>query len=75
MLNKVKVVLLLSLLIVANMSYAQGQKWKYLTKTINILTDEVMTQQLSRIGAQGWELVGCSGTTQAKLVCVFKKKA
>jgi hypothetical protein len=63
-------VLLLSACLSAN---ASSEKWEYLTKTINLLSDSVITQQLNKLGAKNWELVSCS-ESKAKLVCIFKRR-
>lgn len=65
-------VLLLSVCASTSANASNG-KWEYLTKTINLLSDSVITQQLNKLGAKNWELVSCS-ESKAKLVCIFKRR-
>jgi hypothetical protein len=65
-------VLVLTLSVCLSANAASG-KWEYLTKSINLLTDAVMTQQLNKLGKENWELVDCSAAGSA-LVCIFKRK-
>lgn len=73
MFNVIKIFLLILFVSTSQISNASSQKWEYLTKTINLLSDSVITQQLNKLGAKNWELVSCS-ESKAKLVCIFKRR-
>jgi len=74
MFNVVKIFLVILFVSTSQISNASNQKWEYLVKSINLLTDAVMTQQLSKLGEKNWELVNCS-EAETQLICVFKRRA
>ena len=48
--------------------------WQYIAKTFELVSDQVLSNQLNTLGSDGWELVICT-EENASLTCVFKRPA